>query len=94
MGVETRQKLESEKTRVYAQKPRLKMPFKNSISGHKIPTEKDMYRRKKKRVLMLDNKRSFHGCIFAKCITVTAELNKKHCKLRGTRGGKGKHAGK
>ncbi len=26
-------KLESEKTRVYAQKPRLEMPFKNSISG-------------------------------------------------------------
>ncbi len=26
-------KLESEKTRVYAQKPRLNMPFKNSISG-------------------------------------------------------------
>jgi hypothetical protein len=29
----TRQKLKSEKTRVYAQKPRPKMPFKNSISG-------------------------------------------------------------
>ncbi len=28
-----RQELKSEKTRVYAQKPRLKMPFKNSISG-------------------------------------------------------------
>jgi hypothetical protein len=27
------QKLESEKTRVYTQKPRLKMLFKNSISG-------------------------------------------------------------
>jgi hypothetical protein len=26
-------KLEPEKTRVYAQKPQLKMPFKNSISG-------------------------------------------------------------
>jgi hypothetical protein len=26
-------KLEPEKTRVYAQNPRLKMPFKNSISG-------------------------------------------------------------
>ncbi len=31
--MKTRQKLESEKTRVYAQKLRLKMPFKNSISG-------------------------------------------------------------
>ncbi len=31
--VKTRQKLESEKTRVCAQKPRLKMPFKNSLSG-------------------------------------------------------------
>ncbi len=29
--VENQQKLESEKTRVYAQKPRLKMPFKKSI---------------------------------------------------------------
>ncbi len=29
-----RQKLETEKTQVYAQKPRLKMPFKNSISVH------------------------------------------------------------
>ncbi len=28
----TRQKLESEKTQVYARKPRQKMPFKNSIS--------------------------------------------------------------
>ncbi len=33
LGEKTRQKLESEKTRVYAQKPRLKMPFKNFISG-------------------------------------------------------------
>jgi hypothetical protein len=32
-GMKTRQKLEFEKTRVYAQKPRLKMPFKNSVSG-------------------------------------------------------------
>ncbi len=32
-----RQKVESEKTRVYAQKPRLKMPFKNSISGFTVP---------------------------------------------------------
>ncbi len=31
-GQKARQKLESEKTRVYAQKPRLKMPFKNSIT--------------------------------------------------------------
>ncbi len=29
------QKIEPEKTRVYAQKPGLKMPFKNSISGPK-----------------------------------------------------------
>jgi hypothetical protein len=29
MRVETRQKLESENTRVYVQKPRLKIPFKN-----------------------------------------------------------------
>ena len=35
LGEKTRQKLESEKTRVYAQKPRLKMPFKNFISGKK-----------------------------------------------------------
>jgi hypothetical protein len=28
----TRQKLESERTQVYAWKPRLKMPFKNFIS--------------------------------------------------------------
>ncbi len=71
MRIETRQKLESEKIRVYAQKPRLKMPFTNSISGHKTSTEKDIYHKKKKRVLMLmlDNKRSFHGCIFSKCIT-------------------------
>jgi hypothetical protein len=33
MRVETRERLESEETRVYAQKLRLKMPFKNSISG-------------------------------------------------------------
>jgi hypothetical protein len=33
MRVETRQKLESEKTRVYAHRPRLKLPFKISISG-------------------------------------------------------------
>jgi hypothetical protein len=33
MRVETRQKLESEKSRVYAQKPRLNQLFKNSISG-------------------------------------------------------------
>ncbi len=32
-GQKTRQKPESEKTQVYAQKPRLKMLFKNSISG-------------------------------------------------------------
>ncbi len=32
MKVENQTKLESEKTRVYAQKPRLKMPFKDSIS--------------------------------------------------------------
>ncbi len=32
-GYKTRQILESEKPRVYAQKHRLKMPFKNSISG-------------------------------------------------------------
>jgi hypothetical protein len=32
-GEKTRQKLESEKTQVYALKPRLKMPFKVSISG-------------------------------------------------------------
>jgi hypothetical protein len=32
-GRKTRQKVESEKTRVYAQKSQLKMPFKNSISG-------------------------------------------------------------
>jgi len=31
-GNKTRQKLESEKTRVYVQEPRLKIPFKNSIS--------------------------------------------------------------
>jgi hypothetical protein len=30
---QTKAKLESEKTRVYARKPRLKLPFKNSISG-------------------------------------------------------------
>jgi hypothetical protein len=35
-GLKTRQKLESEKTRVYAQKPRLKPPFKNSISGTRM----------------------------------------------------------
>ncbi len=29
-----RQKFESEKTRIYAQKPRIKMPFKNSISTY------------------------------------------------------------
>jgi hypothetical protein len=29
--------LESEKTRVYAQKPRLKMQFKNSICVHRAP---------------------------------------------------------
>jgi hypothetical protein len=28
-----RQKLESEKTRVYAQKPQIKLPFNNCISG-------------------------------------------------------------
>jgi hypothetical protein len=33
MWVENQTKLESEKTRVYAQKPRLKIAFKNSISG-------------------------------------------------------------
>ncbi len=32
-GWKTRQKFESEKIRVYAQKPRLKIPIKNSISG-------------------------------------------------------------
>jgi hypothetical protein len=32
MRVENRKKLESENTRVYAQKPRQKMPLKNSIS--------------------------------------------------------------
>jgi hypothetical protein len=32
MRVENQTKLKSEKTRVYAQKPGLKMPFKNSIS--------------------------------------------------------------
>ncbi len=32
MMVETRQKLESEKTRVYTQKPRLKMLFENSFA--------------------------------------------------------------
>jgi hypothetical protein len=31
--VENQTKLESENTRVYVQKPRLKMPFKNSISA-------------------------------------------------------------
>ncbi len=38
MRVETRQRLESEKTRVNAQKPQLKSTFKNSISG-KNPTK-------------------------------------------------------
>ncbi len=33
-GLKTRQKLESEKTQAYAQKPRLKLPFKNFISGN------------------------------------------------------------
>ncbi len=33
MRVENQKKLESEKTRVYAQKPRLEMPFKNCNSG-------------------------------------------------------------
>ncbi len=37
-GKKTRQKLESEKTQVYAQKPRLKMTFKNSISGRAAST--------------------------------------------------------
>jgi hypothetical protein len=32
MRIENQTKLMSERTRVYAQKPRLKMPFKNSIS--------------------------------------------------------------
>ncbi len=36
MRVETRQKIESEKTQVYAQNPRLKMPLKNSKSGRKV----------------------------------------------------------
>jgi hypothetical protein len=36
MRVETRQKLESELARVYAQKPRLKMLSKNSISSKAI----------------------------------------------------------
>jgi hypothetical protein len=31
-GKKSGQKLESEKTQVYAQRPRLKMPFKNSVS--------------------------------------------------------------
>jgi hypothetical protein len=33
-------KLESEKTRVYAQKPRLKMQFKNSICGCELNTDR------------------------------------------------------
>ncbi len=33
LGQKTRQKLQSKKTRVYAQKPRLRMLFKNSISA-------------------------------------------------------------
>jgi hypothetical protein len=33
MRAENQRNLESEKIRVYAQKPRLKMPIKNSISG-------------------------------------------------------------
>jgi hypothetical protein len=33
MKVENLTKPESEKTRVHAQKPQLKMPFKNSFSG-------------------------------------------------------------
>jgi hypothetical protein len=32
----TRQQLESKKTRVHAQKHRLKMPFKNSVSGKEL----------------------------------------------------------
>jgi hypothetical protein len=35
MRGENRQKIKSEKTQVYAQKPRLKRLFKNSISGVK-----------------------------------------------------------
>ncbi len=34
-GQKTKQKLKSEKTRVYVYKPLLKMPFKNSISGER-----------------------------------------------------------
>jgi hypothetical protein len=34
-------KLESEKTRVYAQKPRLKMPFKNSVPGEALERRRD-----------------------------------------------------
>jgi hypothetical protein len=33
MKIDNQTKLESEKTQVYAKKPRLKMAFKNSISG-------------------------------------------------------------
>ncbi len=33
MSVENQTKLETEKSRIYAQKPQLKMSFKNSISG-------------------------------------------------------------
>jgi hypothetical protein len=36
MRVENQTKTQTEKTRFYAQKPRLKMLFKNSISGHKF----------------------------------------------------------
>ncbi len=38
-----RKKLESEKTQIYAQIPRLKMPFKNSISGTSVAEEEDSH---------------------------------------------------